>query len=62
MDDQKYNEIEAYKEKSESKYKELICLSINRKVEICIHDILLQLGYLIERIAKVETCLKVVKR
>ena len=32
MNAQKYNEIEAYKEKSESKYKGAHLLSINRKV------------------------------
>ena len=58
MDDQKYNEIEAYKEKSESEYKGAHLLVNKSKGVALTGDILTSIRLPCERIAKVETCLK----
>lgn len=58
MDAQKYNEIEAYKEKSESKYKGAHLLVNKSKGIALTGDILTSIRLPCERIAKVETCLR----
>ena len=58
MDAQKYNEIEAYKEKSESEYKGAHLLVNKSKGMALTADILTSIRLPCERIAKVETCLR----
>lgn len=58
MDAQKYNEIEAYKEKSKSGYKGAHLLVNKSKGIALTADILTSIRLPCERIAKVETCLR----
>ena len=58
IDAQKYNEIEAYKEKSESEYKGAHLLVNKSKGIALTGDILTSIRLPCERIAKVETCLR----
>ena len=58
MDAQKYNEIEVYKEKSESGYKGAHLLVNKSKGIALTGDILTSIRLPCERIAKVETCLR----
>ena len=58
IDAQKYNEIEAYKEKSESEYKGAHLLVNKSKGIALTADILTSIRLPYERIAKVETCLR----
>lgn len=57
-DDKKYNEIEAYKEKSKSGYKGAHLLVNKSKGIALTADILTSIRLPCERIAKVETCLR----